>query len=68
MVLQNVGEAKIHKTGKSLLIEYEPQGSLFTHKLFINREGLKRVLEDKQASVAVVTPTHESRIPAKLDL
>jgi len=66
--LEKVGEAKIHRTGKSVLIEYEPRGSLFTHKLFINREDLKRVLDDKQFSVKVVTPVHPSRVRKKFDL
>lgn len=68
MPLETVGKAKIHRTGKSVLIEYDPRGSVFTHKLFINREGLRRVLDDKQASVNVVTPVHKSRVQKKFDL
>lgn len=66
-LLKESGEARVHKTGKSLLVNYEPYNSLFPHKLFINLEALKRVLEGKQTSVRVVELVHESHVSEKFD-
>ena len=68
MVLKESGEARIHRTGRSLSIDFEPLNSIFKHKLFINLEGLKRVLDGKQATATVFELLHDSRVSEKFDL
>lgn len=61
MGLLDCGVAKIAKSRKSLHIELELPGINFTHHLFINIEGLEKVLSGKQHLEKVVMPVHDSR-------
>ena len=61
MPLKNCGTAKLAKSKKALHIELDLPNTLFTYHLFINKEGLEKVLAGKQYGTKVVILVHESR-------
>lgn len=61
MPLKDCGTAKLSKSRKALHIELDLPNTLFKHHLFINKEGLEKVLAGKQYGTKVVMPVHESR-------
>lgn len=61
MPLRDCGVARLAKSKKSLHIELDLPGTIFTHHFFINKEGLEKVLAGKQYGTKVVMPVHETR-------
>lgn len=48
MGLRKCGIAKLSKSGKSLQIDLELPNTVFTYYLFIEKEGLEKVLAGRQ--------------------
>jgi hypothetical protein len=53
MGLQDIGVAKLSKSGKALHIKLDLPNTIFTYHLFINKEGLEKVLAGKQYGTKV---------------
>jgi len=61
MPLRYCGVAKLARSKKSLHIELDLPGTVFTYHLFIRKKSLEKVLAGRQHGTKAVMPVNESR-------